>query len=200
MIERKIIAGTVTEHVGGILSLQLFTPEKCRAIIEESEKLNKWVPGRIQGSREGDEVTWVLSPEIRDALIMGLHELPMVSNLFDERIRSAILPVVNKRWKMELADHSGAQIIRYTPGGHYKPHIDNEPGIDDRHFSVVCYLNDDFSGGSTEFPTLDFTATPRTGNAIIFPSEYLHSSQPIVSGRKYILVTWLIGSIPVSWI
>ena len=200
MIERENMADTAIEQVSGIFSLQLFTPEQCRTIIDEAEHLNTWVPGKIQGSREGDDITWVVSPEIRDALIMGLHELPVTSKLFDDKIRSTVLPLVNRRWKMALADHSGAQVIRYTPGGHYKPHIDNEPGIDDRHFSIVCYLNDDVEGGSTDFPLLGFSASPRTGKAIIFPSEYLHCSRPIISGRKYILVTWLIGSIPVSWI
>jgi prolyl 4-hydroxylase len=200
MSEDHNTGAAVTEQVGGIFMVPLFDAAACRRIIDEAEELNRWMPGKIQGSREGEEVSWVLSTGIRDALIMNLAEFPATLKSFDGKIRSVIVPLVNKRWKMELNDHSGAQIIRYTPGGHYKPHIDNEPGIDDRQFSVVCYLNDDFTGGSTDFPTMNYTAVPRAGHALVFPSEYLHSSLPIVAGRKYILVAWLVGPLPVSWI
>jgi predicted 2-oxoglutarate/Fe(II)-dependent dioxygenase YbiX len=65
-----------------------------------------------------------------------------------------------------------------------------------RYYSLVCYLNDDFEGGSTRFPALDYAVKPQCGKAILFPSRYLHGGEPVISGQKYILISWITGPIP----
>ena len=110
------------------------------------------------------------------------------------------MPLVNQHWQVNLANHSGTHILKYGPADHYVPHLDTGPGFEDRYFSVVCYLNDDFSGGLTSFPGLDYAATPETGKAIVFPSNYLHCSEPVISGEKIVMVSWINGPTPVKWI
>jgi predicted 2-oxoglutarate/Fe(II)-dependent dioxygenase YbiX len=64
----------------------------------------------------------------------------------------------------------------------------------------VCYLNDDFEGGRTLFPALDYAVTPEAGRAVLFPSTYLHGSEPVIKGRKFVLVSWIDGPVAVKWI
>jgi hypothetical protein len=60
----------------------------------------------------------------------------------------------------------------------------------------VCYLNDDFAGGGTEFTDLDYTVTPMPGKSIVFPARYLHRALPVLAGEKYVAVSWVIRPLP----
>jgi hypothetical protein len=59
--------------------------------------------------------------------------------------------------------------FRYLPGGFYVSHVDADLDMKDRYFSIVCYLNDSFSGGQTSFPKLDFSFTPKNRESSDFP-------------------------------
>jgi predicted 2-oxoglutarate/Fe(II)-dependent dioxygenase YbiX len=90
-------------------------------------------------------------------------------------------------------------------GGHYIPHVDAETlykddiGLDmwektlDRDLSVVYFLNDDFAGGELIFPALDLIVAPQAGTLVCFPSDhnYVHGVNPVTSGRRYTIVTWM---------
>ena len=93
-----------------------------------------------------------------------------------------------------LTTHEGTQLVRYAPGGHYIPHSDVGRLTMNRYYTVLCYLNDDFEGGNTQFPALDYAVRPQSGKAILFPSRYLHGGEPVTRGEKYILVSWITGT------
>lgn len=86
------------------------------------------------------------------------------------------------------------QILRYSPGEKYDYHSDTHDYQDRkqffRSFSVVVYLNDDFEGGGTDFVHRHYK--PKAGQALIFPSSWVftHSGAEVVSGTKYVAVTW----------
>ena len=191
---------TVIEEVAGIVSLALFSQEECKQFISEAEKCNQWELAKVHGGHHDGDVQWVSDIETRNAYVMGLSALPATSLRFDRKIQECILPLIAEKWRVHLQSHAGAQIIRYTTGGHYVAHIDSGADLDDRQFSVVCYLNEDLEGGATSFPTINYAAIPKSGKAIIFPSEYLHQAEPVMSGRKYAIVTWIVGAVPTSWI
>jgi predicted 2-oxoglutarate/Fe(II)-dependent dioxygenase YbiX len=100
---------------------------------------------------------------------------------------------------VKLVETCGTQIIRYRKGGRYVAHTDAGVDYAERYFSVVCYLNDDFTGGLTSFPSLEYSTRPQTGKAIIFPSRYFHCAEPVSSGEKFIFLTWVCGPIPITW-
>jgi hypothetical protein len=50
------------------------------------------------------------------------------------------------------------------------------------------------------FPKLNFIAEPQAGKMIIFPASYLHCSEPITSGEKHVIVSWLVGPPPRTWL
>tara|TARA_B100000700_G_C14862306_1_gene769263 strand:- start:629 stop:1054 length:426 start_codon:yes stop_codon:yes gene_type:complete len=62
-----------------------------------------------------------------------------------------------------------------------------------RFLAIVCYLNDDFSGGETYFPKYNMKTEVETGSVVFFPStwNYLHKGNPVTDGyAKYILGTF----------
>ena len=87
-----------------------------------------------------------------------------------------------------LAD---VQIVRYTPGERYAEHTDtSDAGMAQRVLSLVCYLNDDFSGGETAFSEPPETVRPQTGMTLVFSPHERHRGEPVTAGEKYVIVAW----------
>jgi hypothetical protein len=65
----------------------------------------------------------------------------------------------------------------------------NEP----RAFVFSVYLNDVEEGGETEFLHFSKRVKPKTGRIVIWPAAfpYLHRGNPPLSGKKYILTSWM---------
>lgn len=101
------------------------------------------------------------------------------------------------------------QIQKYEENCFYKPHFDidtnhtrlNNNNLDQqRRFSIIVYLNDNFEGGETYFPKLNITIKPKLCRALVFencirgsnfPNPLsLHEGKEITRGRKTILNTW----------
>ena len=63
-----------------------------------------------------------------------------------------------------------------------------------RFLAIVCYLNNDFDGGETQFPHFGINVKPKKGNILLFPCTwtYLHKGNPPTNGHaKYILGSFL---------
>jgi len=83
-------------------------------------------------------------------------------------------------------------INKYLPGVYMGPHVDYEgegrttliPSV-----SMVFYLNDNYEGGSVDFPEQGISIKPEAGSLIIFPSSkpYYHDPKPVTSGTKYMI-------------
>jgi prolyl 4-hydroxylase len=83
------------------------------------------------------------------------------------------------------------QIVRYHAGGRYVEHRDTpELGATPRALSLVCYLNDDFTGGQTIFITPEVTIPIVTGTVVAFSPILLHRAQPVITGTKYVITAW----------
>ncbi len=83
-------------------------------------------------------------------------------------------------------------LARYGIGGHLRVHSDSLPHINRwRRWSLVLYLNDDFEGGATSFPLLGKEFKAGAGQALLFPSHYVHRAEPVKAGHKYVLVFFL---------
>jgi len=61
-----------------------------------------------------------------------------------------------------------------------------------RKITFIWYLNDVYDGGETTFYNIKIP--PTVGKLLIFPSTwtYPHSSMPVISNSKYIIVGWLL--------
>lgn len=82
--------------------------------------------------------------------------------------------------------------IKYGPGQHFKEHHDHGSTYN-CVVSLVAYLNDDYEGGELYFRTWDLTIKPKTGDLLVFPSNYMypHTAMPVTSGTKYSIATML---------
>jgi len=189
-----------TEEAPGVFALSLYDSVSCESIVERLRAAGGW---ESAGVREGDEEGGyrnISRPEVRAAsVLMGAAAEELVRG-FEERIESLIKPLIRDLWGVTLTEHSGTQIIRYGLGGHFDAHTDAGQDLQDRYFSVLCYLNDDYEGGSTSFASLRYSTTPRRGKAVIFPSRYFHCAEPVTVGEKYVLLSWVTGPVPIKWI
>ena len=101
-------------------------------------------------------------------------------------------------WNFDLIGYKDApQFTRYeSPGGKYDWHMDIfGPGINHRKVSFVCELGTNFEGGKLQFKTgagheeIDLNY----GDAVLFPSFYLHRVTPLTEGTRESLVQWISG-------
>lgn len=51
--------------------------------------------------------------------------------------------------------------------------------------TLLVYLNDDFSGGNTDFR--DFQVAPVPGTALLFIHDTWHEGSAVMQGTKYVL-------------
>jgi len=93
------------------------------------------------------------------------------------------------------------QILRYAAGQQYRPHFDAIPGMgNQRIFTAIAWLTDDYEGGETEFPELDLAVRGDRGDLLLFANALSdgrpdpamrHSGRPILSGTKLIASRWI---------
>jgi len=76
----------------------------------------------------------------------------------------------------------------------FADHVDLGAHNSARRF-LVCflYLNDVEGGGTTDFPKLEHTITPKCARILMFPPNwmYRHAGRPVTKGTKYILGSYL---------
>ena len=191
------------EESHGVFAVSLFERNSCESIVSFVKTLDRpddWTNAQVAGTTENGSYYSAVKPDIRSASLLASRHGSQILRDFDEKIHNVIKPLVKQIWRVELTKHFGTHMIRYSPGGHYVTHQDAGQVALDRYFTVVCYLNDDFEGGHTWFPSLSYSAIPECGKAILFPSTYFHRGEPVTRGEKYVLVTWILGPIPISWI
>ena len=117
---------------------------------------------------------------------------PIIRNVVERCVSRTDRPVQN----CELL-----QVLRYTEGGHYKPHqdafyLENNK----RLYTFIIALNDDYEGGETAFPNLNEKYKLNAGDALFFhtldnygldTSDALHGGQPVKSGEKWVCNLWV---------
>lgn len=93
------------------------------------------------------------------------------------------------------------QVLRYRPGGEYKPHFDAIPGFaNQRTMTFLVWLNSDYEGGETFFETPGLKLKGRPGDAILFRNAGPdgrrdpaagHAGLPVTRGEKLIASRWI---------
>jgi len=97
-------------------------------------------------------------------------------------------------YELDLRSDEGYRVLRYGKGAEYRAHQDHGPN-NERVLSLVCFLNDNYSGGELSFPHFDVEIKPTAGSCVLFPSNfpYIHIAHPAGvedNTVKYSLVTW----------
>lgn len=147
------------------------------------------------------QTSWIVDKETRDTQIVPMNNLyPKIEDLF----RNVVKEIINPFYQCEVSSSEIPQILSYSIGGHYKPHIDGESiwvtpkgekiwkKSTDRDLSIVLFLNNQFEGGDFVFPELKIRIRPEPGMMVCFPSNhhYLHGVEPVTKGKRYSIVSW----------
>tara|TARA_R110002167_G_scaffold23537_1_gene83662 strand:- start:2532 stop:3641 length:1110 start_codon:yes stop_codon:yes gene_type:complete len=112
---------------------------------------------------------------------------------------------------LNIAGFEPCNILRYDIGQQYEPHYDflnpEAPALAEplarqgqRQATFLTYLNEDYTGGETAFPELDWRFGGKTGDALLFfnvepdgrvDPRTLHAGLPPVTGEKWLLSQWI---------
>ena len=93
------------------------------------------------------------------------------------------------------------QVLRYRPGGEYKPHFDALPGLaNQRTLTMIVWLSEDYEGGETKFMKTGAAFRGRAGDALLFRNaspdgvrdpDSAHAGLPVTRGEKLIASRWI---------
>jgi len=93
------------------------------------------------------------------------------------------------------------QILRYRPGQQYRAHLDYIAGAaNQRVKTALLYLNQDYGGGETAFPSVGLTVKGRIGDVLLFRNALddgkvdkrsEHAGLPVLEGVKLIATRWI---------
>jgi prolyl 4-hydroxylase len=163
---------------------EVLTPDECRELIRSGEAAG-FSDAPITTSRG-----FVMRKDIRNNTRV-IRDDPEWAVEYGERLRDCLVPVWQGRRVVGLNERF--RFYRYQPGQRFARHYDGayerENG-ERSEFSLLFYLNDDFSGGETVFYEPErIEVRPRQGTALIFQHHLLHEGAVVTQGVKYVLRT-----------
>jgi prolyl 4-hydroxylase len=100
-------------------------------------------------------------------------------------------------------------MLKYLPGEEYKVHLDALPGAtNQREWTVLLYLNDEYTGGATRVEARDIEFRGGVGDALIFRNvldsglgdpDARHAGLPVETGTKWLATRWIRKSTYHPW-
>ena len=184
------LAGEVVSKAPHVtLFRNLFTPAECLYLAEAAAPM-------LQPSVVVDPATGAQRPDpVRVSDSMGFTlplENPAVHAL-GQRIAAAS--------GTSAAQGEPLQVLRYRPGGEYKPHFDAIPGFaNQRILTMIVWLSEDYEGGETMFMKTGLKVKGKSGDALLFRNalpdgrrdpDAAHAGLPVTSGEKVIASRWI---------
>jgi predicted 2-oxoglutarate/Fe(II)-dependent dioxygenase YbiX len=138
----------------------------------------------------------------------SLIEIDPSTRLALEERLDAIREQVAAYFSAPLTGREGVGLLRYPPGGFFRPHrdrgdVDAWPAAARRRIAVVVFLTTSrdvdqtgtFSGGALRFipdddrqPSIEMI--PRAGTLVAFPATMLHEVTEVLEGTRDSVVDW----------
>lgn len=108
------------------------------------------------------------------------------------------LNINSRAWKFDITNSNQTEFLSYDEYGHYDEHVDTHISTKSdqaRKVTVLAFLNDDFEGGRFFINNGGDNIYPpqEKGTVIAFPSFMHHGVEPVKSGIRRSIVTWLVG-------
>lgn len=100
-------------------------------------------------------------------------------------------------WKFDIDHSDQSEYLQYGPEGHFSEHLDTIFDMEvERKLTIILFLNNDFEGGRLYIKAGKEKMYPPqdTGDVVIFPSFFLHGVEPVLSGTRHTVVSWLRGT------
>jgi prolyl 4-hydroxylase len=170
-------------------SEKFMTAAECAWLREAGEPALR--PSLVADPRTGRMVPHPVRSS--DAAMFGVFAEDLVVNALNRRIAALS--------GTRLDQGEPLQLLRYRPGGEYKPHMDALPAEpNQRILTVLVYLSDDYEGGETSFPRTGLSFRGKAGDALLFRNASadgradplaLHAGLPVTRGTKYLASRWI---------
>jgi predicted 2-oxoglutarate/Fe(II)-dependent dioxygenase YbiX len=176
---------------------------------EEISNILKNNENRLQQSKMGafSENGGVLNTSLRKS---KMFQLPFRENWnLYSKIESIVNDVNNKNYKFVLTKIQKLQFLKYDVGDFMTLHTD----CDFRTTTKLCMIislseeEKDYTGGQfllydgnrpvTENNGIQHIKMKK-GDAIFYPSYYLHEVKPLLTGTRYSIAAWVYGDSPFS--
>lgn len=169
----------------------IFTAAECQSIVSEAEQVAsaiEWTTNR-HGNFPTTDLPIVELPQTLSFLRLALVEriYPLLRHQFGE-----FLPDPTK---LRVAD---GFVVKYDAAGgqkELKPHRDGSV----LSFNIALNPATDFEGGGTWFASLDDALKIEQGHMVSHASALLHGGHGITSGKRYIMVAFVILEGYDSW-
>lgn len=167
-----------------IIVKNFLSEAECLEVLESSLTNLKLYDAEIYGKNELEVVT-----EMRKSKICFVTDMGFIN----DRLKS----LVKEKIKLKGFDTTNLydfQFTEYDLGGHFDWHVDSTNEIyPDRYYSCVILLNNNYDGGELEIieNTETITIEKSIGDLIAFPSVYSHRVSPVLEGKRYTLVNWV---------
>lgn len=148
---------------------------------------------RVIWKKSGVGISGVTEQDIRTSQEFPFEqEMPISAQKVKEVFVSCV-DNYTERMNIPVTQDEGLNLLKYTKGGKYNYHSDGDWTLY-RTVSGLIYLNPtEYEGGETHFKYFDLSVKPDYPAIVLFPSNYayVHSAMPVISGEKYIFVTWM---------
>lgn len=163
------------------------SPQECAALVARTEALGFEAapitvgPGKFR-----------MAPEIRNNKRVIFDDHALAHRLW-ERVAEHIPPRQGDRCASGLNERF--RLYRYERGEQFNWHRDgafHRSPTEASLLTLLFYLNDDFSGGTTDFAEVSeglLSVRPHRGTALVFVHPLLHRGAPVTAGCKYVLRT-----------
>ena len=158
------------------------TPIECNTIIDKFSNLE------LNHAKIGSDKTGEDLKRIRDSEILFV-EMDWLKNKLELFLINEI-----KIKGHELDSIEKFQFTKYKIGGHYDWHTDVGINFKERFCSIVIQLNEEYTAGELLYEDINknvITFKSGVGNMFIFNSNIQHKVNPITTGIRYSLVTWI---------
>ena len=146
--------------------------------------------------------------EIHDALLAGnrldktLRDTQRIEARIDQGVGATLTGIGlngnHHTWKFNITHSNQSEFLKYDKNGHFGQHIDTiftERNDQTRKLTIILFLNNDFEGGKMflQIGRDKIYPSQNPGDVLIFPSFFLHGVEPVTSGIRRSIVTWLTG-------
>lgn len=171
------------------------TPDECDQLVEAAQSRFKrsLVMDKHKKQQRSED-----KGRTSHSAVFGKNEFPLLTKIDQKTSQILNIPT----------NHIEAlQMVKYTAGQQYKPHHDwfkrpHDDANNQRVYTILVYLNDDYEGGETNFPKVDYSFKGKKGDAILWRNcqdnspekcfdHSLHAGTPPSRGTKYALNVWI---------
>jgi len=163
----------------------------CDKLIEEYAKPEVEKEQPFIG--EGRDPIANINLDIRNVLRLPL---PMNQGV-GATLTSCGLNINHQKWQYNITHSNQTEFLMYDINGKYEAHVDtfHQHGLETRKLTALAILNDDFEGGKFYIMNSHEKIYPpqEKGDIIVFPSFMVHGVEPVTKGKRFTVVTWLVG-------